>query len=336
MAYFHGMVFGAHDHLPKCPASIDRSFPHYYALNYAHSGRIYWALNDTRPLILNAPVAWWTAKASRPRYRYGRIEEETWDHYYVTLDGPRVRELFREYLASAHAAPYAFIANPNTFRSRWERLFIALGEGGPVNESWAIHELEGIALQINQPAPLAPRSFLETKLDALRRAVQARPGKGSGPSWNLSRSFAPFLPKINRSSPTPVPAPGADERRSCPLAHDRRSGQGDRRSCRVAGHLSFRKTVQSLFLFAARKLSQRNARLVLPLGITYRPSQRSLLVVRVAEGNRRRSLDGKRRFRFLRATRVRATSSPDQPNASEPCPEVLYLSGPPDWLHFVP
>lgn len=177
MAYFDGVVFGAHDHVPACPASIDRNFPHYYALNYAHRGRIRWALNDARPLVLNAPVAWWTAKGLRPRYRYGRIGRETWDHYYVVLDGPRVTRLFRECLAPVNSCPYVFIADPNTFRSRWERLFFALNRGGQASESWAIHELEGIALQINQPAPLPPRSPLEAKLNILRKAVEASPSK---------------------------------------------------------------------------------------------------------------------------------------------------------------
>lgn len=176
MGYFDGIAFGAHDHLPACPAWIDRAFPHYYALNYAHSGRIRWAVGDARSVILHAPVAWWTVKGSRPRYRYGRIGAETWDHYYVTVDGPRAGRLFRQGLASVESRrPYAFIANADAFRLRWERLFLALGRGGPMREAWAVHELEGMALQISQPPPSPVPSPLEAKLDRLRASLQARP-----------------------------------------------------------------------------------------------------------------------------------------------------------------
>ncbi len=66
MNYFGGISFDSYDHLPTCPAWIDRCFPHYYALNYAHSGRIRWALNNGGAIILNAPVAWWTVKGNHP------------------------------------------------------------------------------------------------------------------------------------------------------------------------------------------------------------------------------------------------------------------------------
>jgi AraC-like DNA-binding protein len=179
MDYFGGITFGACDHVPACPASIDRAFPHYYALNYAHSGRIYWALDKSRPIILNAPVAWWTGKGNRPRYRYGRMGEETWDHYYVTFDGPRAARLIRQCLPSPESTrPYSFVADADGFRSRWERLFLSLGRGGPVRESWAVYEMEGMVLQLNQPLPSSVRSNLEVKLDVLRRSVLARPSAG--------------------------------------------------------------------------------------------------------------------------------------------------------------
>jgi AraC-like DNA-binding protein len=187
MICFGGIVFGAHDHLPKCPAWIDRSFPHFYALNYAHRGRIRFAVGETRPVVLNAPVAWWTMKGTRPRYRYGRIGEETWDHYYVTLDGPRAAALFRQYLAARDPRrPYAAVADAEAFRARWEHLFLALGQGGPLREAWAVHEFEGLVLQASQPPSPAPRSLLEAKLEALQKAVRARPGA----SWDWDREAA--------------------------------------------------------------------------------------------------------------------------------------------------
>ena len=187
MDYFEGITFGACDHLPACPASIDRFFPHYYALNYAHSGRIRWALNNARPVVLNAPVAWWTLKGTAPRYRYGRIAEETWDHYYVTLDGPRAARLFRHGLTAAEPRrPYAFIADADAFRLRWERLFLALGRGGPVREAWAVHELEGMVLQIHQPHPSSVLSRLEAKLEILKGAVLTRPSA----AWDWEKEAA--------------------------------------------------------------------------------------------------------------------------------------------------
>jgi AraC-like DNA-binding protein len=178
MPYFSETRFGAYDHVPQCEAWIDQFFPHNYALNYAHSGRIRWAMNGERLITLNAPVAWWTLKGLRPSYQYGRIGAETWDHYYVTLDGPRATRLFHEGVSLRDPKrAYAFIADPETFRARWDRLFAALRRSGPNHESWAIHEMEGLILQVNQPPPFFTPTPLEAKLEALGRTLRSHPAR---------------------------------------------------------------------------------------------------------------------------------------------------------------
>jgi AraC-like DNA-binding protein len=177
MPISRGIKFGSYDHVPACEAWIDRTFPHFYALNYAQSGRIRWAMNSGKLITLNAPVAWWTLKGSRPRYRYGRIGVETWDHYYVSLDGPRALRFFQGLSRKDPMRPYAFIADPDSFRSRWEQLFAILRRGGQNHEAWALHEMEGLALQINQPAPFFIPSPLEARLEALGLSLRHDPAK---------------------------------------------------------------------------------------------------------------------------------------------------------------
>jgi AraC-like DNA-binding protein len=172
---FSELVIDAYGHLPECSVYLDRSFPNFYALNYAHSGRIKWALNGGRSVILAAPVAWWTLKGTTPRYRYGNFEGETWDHYYVTLNGRRAARLFRDYLGAGRTkSHYTPISDPASFCGRWERLFDFCRSG---DKAWAAHELEGIALDIIRPVVPPPDSPLSSSLDRLSKTIRNQPGR---------------------------------------------------------------------------------------------------------------------------------------------------------------
>ena len=86
MNYFGGLRWGHFNHLPRCAVWIDQRFD-FYALNYCHAGRIRWGMNGGPLRTLTAPVAWWTWPG--PRFAYGNLPGETWDHYYVVLHGAR-------------------------------------------------------------------------------------------------------------------------------------------------------------------------------------------------------------------------------------------------------
>ncbi len=52
-------TFRHFNHLPRCQTWIDTTFQ-VYALNYAHAGRIRWAMDGGDLRTLEAPVCWWT------------------------------------------------------------------------------------------------------------------------------------------------------------------------------------------------------------------------------------------------------------------------------------
>ena len=67
MNYFEGVRFGWGDHVPRCSAWINRTFPDFYALNFAAAGTIHG--EDARGVRRRwtTPVTFWTRPG--PRYQ---------------------------------------------------------------------------------------------------------------------------------------------------------------------------------------------------------------------------------------------------------------------------
>ncbi len=147
--YFEGIAWGAHNHLPRCSAWIDRSFE-YFALNFAFSGRILWAVDDGELQFLPAPLAWWTYPG--PRYVYGAAAGESWDHYFVTLSGPRAERWLQSDLMP-RKSPFCVVQDAESFRAAWDELFACLQGGGEQN-AHAVHLVEGLLLRLQTPRVL--------------------------------------------------------------------------------------------------------------------------------------------------------------------------------------
>lgn len=92
MTYGAGLSLRLYNHLPYCTAEIDTSFS-FRAINFCASGRIYHQVESRERTVLPAPVFWWTWPG--PRFRYGALPGESWDHYYLTFSGRRA-----DYLAT--------------------------------------------------------------------------------------------------------------------------------------------------------------------------------------------------------------------------------------------
>ena len=89
---------------------MDQTFDGRCALNYAHAGRIRWAMGEGETRELIAPVFWWTWPG--PRFRYGWKEAPGWDHYYATFSGQWVDELRTQgWLDATTAEPFCAIGN---------------------------------------------------------------------------------------------------------------------------------------------------------------------------------------------------------------------------------
>jgi len=111
------------DHVPGCRAWIDRRFEDRVAINYAHAGRIQWAMGKGELRELRAPVLWWTWPG--PLFRYGARdgESEGWDHYYVTMCGPWVDWALKTgWIDMRTRTPYARVSDAGRCREEFDAL----------------------------------------------------------------------------------------------------------------------------------------------------------------------------------------------------------------------
>jgi AraC-like DNA-binding protein len=185
MRYFEGMKFGWGDHVPRCSVWIDRTFPDFYALNFAAAGAIYG--EDARGVRRRwtPPVAWWTRPGRR--YAYGCGPCESWDHFYLTLRGPRARAMFDGGLLPPGRAWHAAVERPVEMRQIFARL-LELVRLGVAAYPRAVHALEELLLLL-QPNPrgavLAPDSR-RARLHELAEKIRLVPQQ----PWDLNREAA--------------------------------------------------------------------------------------------------------------------------------------------------
>jgi AraC-like DNA-binding protein len=155
------------NHLPKCTAWVDEIYDGYFALNYAHAGRISWGVNGGEPRELAAQVAWWTWPG--PRFTYGCENPPGWDHYYVTFSGRWAEELFRTgWLPTVAEESFRPIANPEDFCLKMTRLQAALAKRDDAR-AWAM--LLGLLLDVrdSRTEPTSREQRLLNFASAIRR-----------------------------------------------------------------------------------------------------------------------------------------------------------------------
>jgi AraC-like DNA-binding protein len=152
MPYFEGLTFITHNHLPQCQAWVDCVFTK-YALNFCGGGRIRWRSHGGAEQTLTAPVAWWVWPGQR--FQYGNFPDESWDHYYVSFNGPRARRMAGSGLIPCTPTSPArtIVADAERFRTAFEQLHLAL-EAEPQSVH-AVHLLEGLFLQLHLQPPVA-------------------------------------------------------------------------------------------------------------------------------------------------------------------------------------
>ena len=190
MPCYAGLTRDFHNCLPHCAAHIDTRFS-YFALNYAHSGRIYWKMEGHQHRILAAPVAWWTVPGVR--YIYGALDGETWEHRFVTFDGPRAT-LYASggLIAGDPSQPhYVPVLDAQSMRALWDELFQWLDAPAPdgTARGWSdarsVLALERLLLSVRsqQRAPAA-RTPTQAAIEQWREAIRQSPQK----SWSVAQS----------------------------------------------------------------------------------------------------------------------------------------------------
>jgi AraC-like DNA-binding protein len=175
--------FNLFNHRPDFTVWIDKAFPDYVSLNYAHSGTVHYRYGDGPAQVFTRPVLWWTEPG--PRFCYGNREPSGWNHYYVCFTGKLVGAWRRSgLLPSAKVRGWRFPGDPEAVRQKMALMIGHLGGGRPDR---ALVLLQDVLLDLHEPqestvedAPRAAgfRRLIErirsTPADELDEAVEAK------------------------------------------------------------------------------------------------------------------------------------------------------------------
>lgn len=178
--------FPSFNHVPGCRVWIDSVFPSRFALNYAHAGRICWqASPEAEPLVLEAPVAWWTWPG--PRFLYGWREQPGWDHYYVAFEGAAAELMAADgWIDRTRETAWQTVAEPETFRDRMLAMMRHI-ERREERRAWVIllDLLEGLRESRRTAAVADPR---RQRLRELAARIQHSPER-PWPEEETAREF---------------------------------------------------------------------------------------------------------------------------------------------------
>lgn len=194
MTFFSDLDWLMFDHIRKYPYAVHihrPNPPHYYAINYADSGALFFSYGDEPEVRLEAPVAWITWPG--PHFRY-RPAGKTWDHRFAVFFGPRARGYLQSQLFPNQKQPPWFRpARIETFRSIFDHMLEGLKRG---DRDAGVHYLEGLLLELHREVPRAER-LLAQLVQKLATEMHHHPAAdfdlkqkaaGLGISYSLLRS----------------------------------------------------------------------------------------------------------------------------------------------------
>ena len=181
--YFDGLSFRSHMESTECTAWCRKRFD-YCVLDYSHSGRVSFSMDDSRAVLFEGPMAWWTWPG--PLFSFGARPGENWHHHFVSFEGERAGRMLRTGLLPARTQPWARPARPEEFRSRMLELFACLEAPRPDSEL-AVHLLEGLLLELHRPAATVGEEG-SSAAEELAAAVLRSPEDPPDPGWWAGRA----------------------------------------------------------------------------------------------------------------------------------------------------
>jgi AraC-like DNA-binding protein len=161
MRYGEGITFEFYNHLPRCDAQIDRRFDH-FAINLCLSGRIHFAFDGGVREVLPGPAFWWTWAG--PRFAYGALPDEHWNHYYLTFRGKRAEYLQDTGVLPACDRPYYLLERADAVQQALVELMSALSR--PQND------MLDVAANLLDRVCLLARTHRQRPSDRDERALQ--------------------------------------------------------------------------------------------------------------------------------------------------------------------
>lgn len=174
MNYFNGIEWVGFNHISECDALVDKVFPDYFVLMYAHSGKLNWQKGKGKTVILEAPIAWWTYPG--PNFKFGNFDGNTiWDHRFISFRGERVKSfLQRQLFDNSTSTPYRTVPNAMLFCEKMDELLSYL-ESPLYGNSRAVYLLEGLLLLLKEDRPLQVISPAEKKVKEIIDLVKEKP-----------------------------------------------------------------------------------------------------------------------------------------------------------------
>lgn len=146
--------FTLFNHLPDFTVWIDKAFPDYVALNYAHSGTVHYQYGSEAPQVFTRPVLWWTEPGDR--FCYGNRERSGWNHYYVCFAGKLAASWRKSgLLPSAKTRGWRFPREPEAVRQKMEQMIAHLGGGRPDR---ALVVMQDVLLDLHEPEEATPEN----------------------------------------------------------------------------------------------------------------------------------------------------------------------------------
>lgn len=174
MKYFSGIKFNTYKHIPNCTFQINNKNQTHYALNYAHEGELYFRYDKGKELMITGPVAWLTYPEHQ--FEFGVKEPNSWDHRFITFKGEKVSHYIQGGLFPIQQkAPIYPIFGSKLFCYDFNRLLTYLNSG-LANPAQAIHQLEGLLLQLHQQQLVQlMQSPMHMKVSKLIRSITSQP-----------------------------------------------------------------------------------------------------------------------------------------------------------------
>ncbi len=173
MHYGEGVSFEFYNHIPRCSATIERTFGE-FAVNLCVSGRIYHAFEEDPREMLAGPVFWWTWPG--PRFTYGALPGEYWNHYYLTFDGARAKYLRDTGVLPARERPYYVLERAEAVQHSFVELMSALSRPQNDMHDVAVNLLDRLCLlaKANEQRGQPPDERA-LRLEALAGEIAAEP-----------------------------------------------------------------------------------------------------------------------------------------------------------------
>lgn len=174
MGYFDDIRFVSAAHMPGCTAFVDRRFPGTYSLEFCLAGRMTHAVDGRRAVVFDAPTAFW--HHPRHQYRYGAVDEDGWDHHYVTMRGRRAKRFVEEGLMPLAPGGYLPVADGRGFAEMFRALIGVVESGDPRRQGDGVVLLERLLMLLqHQPEPGDGAGSHGEAIDAVAEAILDAP-----------------------------------------------------------------------------------------------------------------------------------------------------------------